>query len=313
MELFDAVVFSMLMGVIPGLFWGFVKFLIQAVVFKVTVNEESAISILDRRIAETGWCSSRRLGPGRLPADGNHFLFLRGLVIAVRTSVEMPREGIKEYYTLFILGRAGVDATDRLLSGDPRDIVLRYVCTPTPWRVSVTTVRAAPPSVSYGWQKKAVKQLLREFKKNGRICAIVTGAAGAGKSTLGELLAVAFKETFAREAIVVKNLDLTAKGLVLDSAFPTPTINSPVITMFDEFDSVLEYAERVEKTGSREGTSLAENPITLLSLLDRLNRMPHLVVIATTNLSLEKMKSGSFNRYTRPGRFDLFIRAGEAV
>jgi SpoVK/Ycf46/Vps4 family AAA+-type ATPase len=139
---------------------------------------------------------------------------------------------------------------------------------------------------------------------------LICGPMGTGKSTIGELLAVELKNVLKLPTEVVKNMDLTLKGLLLEDVFATPTLGSPVVLMLDEFDTTIEHAES-EKSGKGEGTSLAETPTSLLSLLDRLNRTPYLVVIATSNRTVAEMTASTsiYGRYTRAGRIDIHIDA----
>jgi hypothetical protein len=133
---------------------------------------------------------------------------------------------------------------------------------------------------------------------------------GTGKSTLGELLSVSLMDVLKIQTEVVKNIDLTSKGLLLEDVFATPTMCSPVVLVLDEFDSTIEHAESINSgTEKGEGTSLAATPTSLLALLDRLNRTPYLLVIATSNRTVQEMTAGIYGRYTREGRIDIHIGA----
>lgn len=307
MEIYHAILISLLVGVASTLLSAALNTLILLCAYVLAVQEQAQVSALDRLLAETGWCSARKLGPGRLPADGVHFAFLRGPLIAVRSSETLARGGSSQKYTVYAIGSAAASAIHERLTGDPRDVVLRYVYAPAPWRSSSVTMRCAPPPRAHPWQNRAVRKLFERFRNQSRATALVCGSMGAGKSTLGELLAVAIKTEMRLIPEVVKNLDLTSKGLLLEDAFDTPTSSSPVILMLDEVDATIDHAERAEtKEGDkREGASLADTPTSLLAVLDRLNRTPHLVVIATTNKALTAMTAGGYARYTRKGRLDL--------
>lgn len=310
MEIFDALLLSLLMGAAAPLLSAALKLLVALLFTVIHVGERAQVSSLDRLLAEVGWCASRSLGPGRLPADGVHFLFLRGPILAVRTRTANPRGGSALGYTLYVFGRAGARAVSERLTGDPRDVILRYVYAPAAWRTSSVTMRAAPPPRAHAWQAQAVEALLGAYRTRSRAALLVCGPMGTGKSTLGELMAVAVKEALNISAEVVKNLDLTSRGLLLEDVFDTPTPSSPVVLMLDEFDSTVDHAERADRgDGKSEGTSLADTPTSLLALLDRLNRTPHLIVVATSNRTEEEMTSGIYARYTRAGRIDTHFTA----
>ena len=305
MEIFDALLFSLLMGAAAPLLSATIRLLVALLFYVVDVKEQAHVSSLDRLLAESGWCSSRSLEPGRLPAEGFHFLFLRGPVLAARTRTANLRGGTTLEYKLYIFGRSCASNLSERLTGDPRDVIIRYVYAPAAWRTSLVTMRAAPPPISHAWQTDATETLLKMFQAEGGATMLVCGPMGTGKSTLGELVAVALKELMHLEAVVVKNFDLTSKGLILEDVYDTPDIGSPVILMLDEFDSTIDHAEKADKNdGKSEGSSLAETPTSLLSLLDRLHRTPHLIVIATTNRTVTEMTTGIYARYTRDKRID---------
>lgn len=316
MELLATILYSLLIstlvGVLPAVFRTVAVLLAKVLV----VSEQSQVSMMDRILAETGWCTARSLGPARLPSDGAHFAYLRGPVVAVRSSEARGRGGDAHSYRVYVFGRAAAEALRDRLTGDPRDVVLRYVYAPAPWRITTVTLRSAPPTPARAWQARVVGALLEQYRARGRATALVCGSMGTGKSSLGELLAAAIQLELKRSPEVVKNLNLATKGLILEDAFDRPTPNSPVILMLDEFDSAVDHAERASlKDGDkREGSSLAETPTDLLTALDRINLTEHLVVIATTNRTLEEMTDvrAIYARYTRPGRLDLHCTAEAA-
>lgn len=310
MELLDALLFSLLMGAATPLLSATIRLLVALLFHVIDVKEQAHVSSLDRLLAESGWCSSRSLEPGRLPAEGFHFLFLRGPVLAARTRTANPRGGITLEYTLYIFGKGCANNLSKRLTGDPRDVILRYVYAPAAWRTTSFTMRAAPPPRSHAWQTEATETLFKMFQAKSSATMLVCGPMGTGKSTLGELVAVALKALMHLEAVVVKNFDLTLKGLILEDVYDTPDIGSPVILVLDEFDSTIDHAEKADKNdGKSEGTSLAETPTSLLSLLDRLHRTPHLIVIATSNRTVTEMTAGIYARYTRAGRIDTYLAA----
>lgn len=311
MELFDALIMTVVLGAATPFIAVLARTLLGAIATVIVVREQAQVSSLDRILAEMGWCTARTLSPGRPPAEGCHFLFLRGPVVALRTRATSARGDERSAYELYTFGAAAAQAVSARLSGDPRDITLRYVYAPAPWRTCTVTTRAAPPPRAHPWQDQVIRQIESAFATNGRASALVCGAPGLGKSTLGELLADALQSRSRLAAEVVKNLDLTARGLLLEDVYDTPVPNSPVILVLDEFDAAVEYAERAER-GDGEAAALAETPTVLLTLLDRLGRTPHLIVLATSNRPLSEMTTGRFARYTRAGRLDLHTEAAPA-
>lgn len=311
MELIDAIMLSAFAGALPALvaalFWTIVHTLAVALV----VAEPAQVSNFDRILAESGWCSRRRVGPSQLPASGYHLVMLRGgLVVARRDETAAARENTAISYTVYVFGAMAVSELQRRLGGNTLDVVARYIYAPMPWRVTSSAVRCAPPAISKPWQAEAVRALLREYELHGRVSALVCGAPGLGKSTVGMLLAKAIQTELRARPEVVMNLDLTMRGITPEDVFHTPTSSTPVVLMMDEFDTTVKFAEgAAERTGKGEGVSLAETPSALLAILDRFNITEHLIIIATSNLGMAEMEAGVYQRYTRKGRFDVHLVA----
>lgn len=303
--LLTAVLFSAA-ALLPALF--------RALLFLVArvdvVSGASRVAALDRHLAETGWCTARLLGTARLPADGVHFLTdtLLGLVVAHRRTENLSRGGTETRWTLYTLRSGGSRSCETLrakLLGDPRDVSVRFVFAPVPWRTSTTTLRLPPPSAAYAWQAAAVEKLLEAYRRDGRVSALICGPRGTGKTTVGELLAAALSRETRVAPEVVRGFDLAAPGLLPEDAFDTPTESSPVVLMLDELDAAIDHAESGPAERKGEGSALADTPTSLLGALDFLGKIPYLVVIATSNRSLPEMAAGpSYARYTRPGRLD---------
>jgi hypothetical protein len=309
MEIISLVLVSLLVGLVPQVLGAIIAVLVRLLAHVIVVGQYSQVSNMDRLLADIGWCSARTLNPGRTPADGIHFLFMRGPAIAVRSSNASERGGVSRVYTIYATGPAAEAIRGRLV-GNPRDIDCVYVYSPSAWRTSATMVKQSPPASAYHWQKNAVKELMGRYRCSSRVTTLVCGGPGVGKSSLGELLAVEMKTTLKVSPEVVKNMDLTAKGQLLDDAFGTPTELTPVILMLDEFDATVDSAEsRGDQNKQREGASLAETPTALLTLLDRLGNTRHLIVIATSNKPLSEMEAGTYARYTRKGRLDCHVEA----
>lgn len=85
-------------------------------------------------------------------------------------------------------------------------------------------------------------------------------------------------------------------------------VSVKIVLLFDEFDTAIDFAEK-PKEGKGDAKSLADSPATLLSLLDRINRIDHLIVIASTNKTNAEMTTGVYARYTRKGRLDMHVTA----
>jgi len=313
-NILSTVAITVLVGCVPAIMGALLLLVVHLATNVYRISEQMQVSSLDRHLAVHGFCSARVFGHGRLPSDGAHLLFIPGslglpvgLLVAVRsTTVSGRMEHARHAYTVYELGR-GMSTLSTHISDDPRAVNIKYIYAPAPWRTACVTQSIPPPGPAMVWQAKAVAKLASVYAKNNRATLLVCGKPGIGKSTLGELLAVALKASGAQPE-VVKNLDLTLRGVVLEDVYDMPVSTAPVILMLDEFDATIDHAERNE-VSKAEATSLAETPAALLGILDRLNRTPHTVVIASTNRTLGEMKAGKYARYIRAGRFDIHLQA----
>ena len=317
----DTLVILSIGGSTAALVGAVLRALAHLLLHVLVVDEQMQASAMDRLLADSGYCSSRTVGPARMPADGYHALSLhgsgRGLVLAHRARQRpAPRHGApRTHYRIYALGRATAAALHQSLMGNAAHIAVCYVYAPAPWRTSSVSLRVPPPGVPLPWQEDAVRALVDAFQRHGRASMLVCGPSGAGKSTLGELVAAELQQRLRTAPVVIKNLDLTLPGLLLEDAYDTPSPDAPVVLHLDEFDAMVDHAERgsllqqqqhAGSSGSsaREATALADTPTSLLSIMDRLNRAPAHIVIATSNRGSSEMNSSPYARYVRRGRLD---------
>ena len=264
-------------------------------------------SALDRYIAKHGWCSARVFDYSGMPSDGYHIVFTMngkwptGILVAIK----WMEDHHMQRYTLYWCG-AGIKNIRLQIIGDPNTIAIINVNVAGPLRISSDISHAKPPAKEKAWQKIVIDQIMSAYATNGRASYLVCGFPGCGKSTLGELVAKRLKGPGVIP-YVIKNVDLTTPGLLLCDCYDYPTSSTPVIFMLDEYDCAATYAERdiTKTTGNGcESIALANTPTLLLSTMDQLARTKSLIVIATSNLPLEKIRAEPFTRYTRIGRLD---------
>jgi hypothetical protein len=304
MEILEALIFSLVLGGANVILSGLLRMIMHVFATVIIIKEDSQISLMDRYLADNGWCSSRTVTPGKLPSDGAHMAMRDGIMIAIRSSITKERN-TKEKYTVFTFSHRSAKKVYERLMGNTNDVICRYIYSPSPWRTSCTAIRCVPPSTAYSWQQNAVMQFVGTYTVNGCASGIVSGSSGIGKSTLGELVALEIKKRKNTVPEVIKGFNLMAKGLLLNDAVDTPTYDRPVILMLDEFDEAVAHAEASQESDKSECSSLADNPTSLLSLLDHMNIIQHMIVIATTNKPFTDIPE----RYIRKGRLDLRIMA----
>lgn len=307
MELFETLLVTFFAGGAPGAIWAVIQFLIHLLINVTLIYNSMQRSALDRYIAKHGWCSTRMFDYSRTPDEGFHIVITHrgmwptGILVAHKWCDE---DGC-ERYTLYYSGR-GVEDIRRQVIGDPNAITILNVYVASPTRISVDSSQLIPPAKEKAWQKIVVDQIVSAYASHGRASFLVCGYPGCGKSTLGILVA---KRLHGVGVIpeVIANADLTTPGLLLEDLYSRPTVSTPIILMLDEYDCAADYAERdTSKSNSSGSIALANTPTLLLSTIDQMARTQNLVVIATSNLPLKKMRADPYARYTRIGRLDMW-------
>lgn len=303
-DIITAVIVSVLVGLAPQLLT-FAHYIITAMFFNViVVSDLRKVSSIDTHIGKIGYCSSRQSRAGNPPGDGLHWF--EGTIAHRETTKGGERSSDKTSYTLYVRQK-NLSGINSMLSGDSNDVLIRWVYVPVPWRVSITDMYQAVSFSPYSWQTLALREIMIRYLDNNHMASVLLiGEPGKGKSSIADLLAVKMKRELQVEPIVVKGLDLTAKGITVDDFVQCPSFSSPLIICLDEYDTFVKHAENMNgDEGKGDGNAIAKNRSTLLSFLDRLNRTSFLIIIASTN----DLNISHDPAYTRRGRFDVHINS----
>jgi hypothetical protein len=315
MDIFETLIVTFVVGGAPAALWMMLRFLLGLIINTSIISDKMQISALDRHLAKNGWCSSRMFDFSGMPSEGVHALFMwsknvpSGIMIACKWYDQNAEHSKKLKYTIYWMGRGAADMR-RAIIGNPNAIKIRNVYMPSPWRTSIDISYTMPPEKLKPWQCSVVDQIVTAYATRSRVSYLVCGPPGCGKSTLGEIVASRLKGIGVTPE-VVKNGDLTTANLLLEDLYDMPTPGTPIILMLDEFDGTVKYAERdtsKDQSGAREAICLANTPTLLLSTLDQLARTSNLIVIATSNLELNVLRTGMYQRYTRVGRMDKYYQ-----
>ena len=298
----QAVIIGLVIGMATSVIKTIATFLGLALFRSIYIDETPHAAALDKLITTRGVCSTRMAGAGQPPAEGIHLGWADGPFVAIKMN-----SGGQIVYWVYAAQTRTIDAVRAEIIGNSRNIYVRYIYSRSVGDVSVSTALYAPISEAYDWQCRVIGDILKIYETSTRATALVCGPMGIGKSMLGEFIAMAMKTTQGSDPIVIKNCDFTTRGLVFEDIVRRPDANTPYILVIDEFDVAITHAERPASEASPAVASFchAENPSSLLSILDRINRVPYLIAVATTNKTLAEMTSGVCARYTRAGRFNL--------
>jgi len=231
-----------------------------------------------------------------LPGAGLHLIWMRGPVFFYKTITMNAQQFQEEKYRVFV---------PRFLRG-ASSVILAWFRNPnTAAMIQLESLRAGEwssrldpmlvSSKATPCQAGAVEGICSDYKKKNHASMIISGVPGSGKSHLAYYVAQRLS------GIVLKGFNPTLKGLGIIRLINsyTPTIACPLIVLMNEFDSAIAYAEKSEETKT-DTTCLAQTKTSLLNMLDYLNEVDGLIIIATTNVDFKDLPVP----YIRKGRFD---------
>lgn len=132
--------------------------------------------------------------------------------------------------------------------------------------------------------------------------ALLCGKAGAGKSKCARMLSKHIRTRYGRESEVFENLNIMAQEFDLMRLVARG--KHVQILLFDEIDIAFENA--AAETADKRQRNLTK--IEICNFLDTFSDLVNVIVIFTTNLSLQEMEE-KYGVYIRPGRVDLKLEA----
>lgn len=274
-------------GLFISLFLSFINVCASLFCHRKLVDTVFHVRTIDDYISKRGHSQVTSLAPFAPPRDGVCWWFDGGLVIAVRCTVRGDRS-TRTTYDLFIFGAKGVARVKKLLYGDSQSIMVTHVDYPHLHRGDITTTPYDCKNKPNLEQKKIVKSILAAYNDRSKghsvhyASALICGPPGCGKTEIAFLVA---RELLNRGVIPIVNvIDLTTRGMSPNDTFDSTSSAQPAIILMDEYDRAISHAE--DGKNKSDGKSIAENKSSLCEYLDRIARVNHVIVIATTNLDI---------------------------
>jgi hypothetical protein len=152
-------------------------------------------------------------------------------------------------------------------------------------------------------QTRIVDNISKEISFGG--CFLVHGSPGTGKTNIANMVQQhLFNCDNKCKPIIVRGYNPTKPGNFLQEVLSkcTPTEETPVIITFDEFDKVVQPIQDGIKEPEQFAIEVTTKD-TFAPYLDKIATIPYLIVIATSNETLEWWDHIERKYITRPGRF----------
>jgi hypothetical protein len=168
------------------------------------------------------------------------------------------------------------------------------------WRMSFNPTINKVPVVKYKWQREIMPMVLDHYEIH-KVCTILlSGKPNMGKSTLGPMLAEHFKSM----CVIYNPLKPYALRNIYEKA--NSGMDKPLVVCIDEIDVILRDFNYVKNNHVLPDVISYSDWNNLLSNLC-LGSYGHIILVATTNVSLDDLDSGKCGPIscTREGRFNF--------
>lgn len=243
------------------------------------------------------------------PMDGIHFNKNFGLVWFYRKTE--PAGYDKEphtTYTIYSIYKCNIEQIRSFLeTNNINDIItVIKVISPAPWQHKISKINVREISIPWTPQYNLSVSIKKEYENKNNQSILISGDYGTGKSKMGRILYSHFRET-GIEPYLVEDFNPSSKGLHISSMVIEnldTMYKHPIILMLDEID--IAFYKSKETNDDSEFIAHSSNKTEMCNFLDLINDIPFMITIATTNISLEKIKD-TYPEYTREGRFNNHI------
>lgn len=323
MDILELILYSFVAYVLPRVVPALSRVFLHVHVLRGDVQ----VSRIDRSILAGGIASATASnGHMSRPADGSHLLWCssggggggrrRFPIVAVRSTAAPAgnRPGVAEY-TLYAVSRTCLDAALGALQEGIRVIRVESL---NSWSLTTAAVYAsaaavyasAPAAQMHPRQESACASILARWDVQRRCCALLTGVAGGGKTETAIFLADALRKRGISPKVVF-GFSMVMKGASLLTLLPSEIdADEPYLLVLDEIDVAFKKS-LLAVEGKTEASCLADNKASLCNELDRLAKLPNLIVIMTSNCTADEMRAAGYEPYIRHGRVDVTLGRGQ--
>lgn len=322
MDVATIVLYAILQAALSACLGYVASALVRCATYKVDVASQEGKDrvrdlLLKSRAGPLGSCEfiGGRLNPG----IGWHLVFVRRwwpvLIALERTRTERFALDACVVYALtracvaeLIGSAAAAGSPGRLICVTAYEKVTPYLADTSQWW------HALPGDSPTEEQARACTLIERSLRSSRyeSCSALLLGPHGCGKTSTPYFLAQALSRS-GREPRVIVGFDPAIKGARLGEVIPNAIEGRTVlILVLEELDKAFEFAER-NTASATDFTCLAQTKASLNRFLDTLATKQNLIVIATTNCTLEDLRARKLEGYVRSGRFSLHVEYSRPV
>ena len=303
--------------IISTLCWSVIRFFLYTYEYKTYYITK----MINKLVISHAWYSPKEFdGENYIPSDGFHFAWLSGPII-------FKKDAKSQYgsdgccYKVYLFNKKSL----RYLQFKPiytdnsiQITFLDSIHSSNPSRLT-TEVYLPCPNCS-NEQSKVVNDIFSKYENGmNTIVTMITGIPGTGKSTTSEYVYMKFKQNGYTPKLI-RNFHPADRGMSIYITIDhIIKLDSPVIMEISEYDIAVEKS-LLSEDSSRDTKAHAQNKASFATFHDFISRKPGLIVICTSNKSLDQMKkmhntdkSITGEAFIRPGRFHLFYEFKEKI
>lgn len=246
------------------------------------------------------------------PENTIHYNIYYGDMLFKREVIREERTN-KVKYTIYSLRNSSIE---RLLEDIDKcnemidEINIINVIYLSPWNIDLSKLKLNIREIinPYIYQEELINDIITNYEAGETHQSIlISGEAGLGKSVIGRILS----SKFIQKGIIptlVEGFNPSNAGLNISVHIFDKIQNSdksPLILMLDEIDISFKKS-KLDDGNKSEFSSHADDKTEMNKFLDLINVVSNLIIIGTTNVSIENLKR-NYPVYVRNGRFNKHI------
>lgn len=148
---------------------------------------------------------------------------------------------------------------------------------------------------------------IKEIKERTNIKLLISGKRGIGKTYIGYAIKKILDNYFDCHSKLYDDFNPKSIGVNIETmALRYASRQSPVIIIINEFDIIMDYALDINKQMFDPRLCHARDKSELNNMLDKISKTPYVILVCTTEKSIDSLTVGDKRSFLRYGRFDFY-------